>query len=128
VVFTLFMAPAERWLGRVRWLVVGLVCHIGATYLSEGYLYWTIQEAQASPRLIDARDIGVSYFVTGIVGVLVYRIEPPWRWIYLAASMVVFTGALVIGTNFAAVGHLCALLLGLACYPLTRHRRAPITA
>jgi hypothetical protein len=25
VVFTLFLAPAERWLGRLRWLVVGIV-------------------------------------------------------------------------------------------------------
>ncbi|HEY0582773.1 MAG TPA: rhomboid-like protein, partial [Chloroflexota bacterium] len=44
VVFTLFLAPAERWLGQLRWLLVGLVCHAGATYLSEAYLYWRIQE------------------------------------------------------------------------------------
>ena len=76
IVFTLFLAPAERWLGQLRWLVVGLVCHVGATYLSEGYLYWRIQEAVSSPRLIDARDIGVSYFVVGIVGVLTYHVPP----------------------------------------------------
>jgi hypothetical protein len=68
VVFTLFLAPAERWLGHLRWLLAGLVSHVGATYLSEAYLYWRIQEAVSSPRLIDARDIGVSYFVVGIVG------------------------------------------------------------
>jgi hypothetical protein len=31
VVFTLFLAPAERWLGHLRWLVAGLVSHVGAT-------------------------------------------------------------------------------------------------
>jgi hypothetical protein len=128
LVFTVFLAPAERWLGHLRWLAVGLVCHICATYLSEAYLYWTIQEAEASPRLIDARDIGVSYFVVGIVGVLVYRIAPPWRWVYLAAVTLVFAGSLSIRTDFTELGHLCALLLGLACYPLTRRRRAAVAA
>ncbi len=49
VIFTVFLAPAERWLGHLRWLVVGLVCHVCATYLSEGFLYWTIQEARGLP-------------------------------------------------------------------------------
>ena len=39
LIFTVFLAPAERWLGHLRWTVVGLLCHVGATYLSEGYLY-----------------------------------------------------------------------------------------
>jgi hypothetical protein len=123
VVFTVFLAPAERWLGHLRWLAVGLVCHIGATYLSEGYLYLTIQEAITSPRLIDVRDIGVSYFVAGIVAVLAYRIPRPWRWVYIAATVLVFAVALALRTNFTGVGHLCAVGLGLACYPLTWSRR-----
>jgi tRNA(Arg) A34 adenosine deaminase TadA len=125
LIFTLFLAPAERWLGHLRWLVVGLACHIGATFLSEGFLYWSIQEAQASPRLIDARDVGVSYFVVGIAGVLFYRIPSRWRWAYLGTLAVIAVSALVVSTNFTSVGHMCALLLGLACYPLTRGRRRP---
>lgn len=128
VVFTVFLAPAERWLGHLRWLAVGLVCHIGATYLSEGYLYLTIQEAITSPRLIDVRDIGVSYFVAGIVAVLAYRIPRPWRWVYIAATVLVFAVALALRTNFTGVGHLCAVGLGLACYPLTWSRRVDVPA
>ena len=128
LVFTLFLAPAERWLGHLRWLAVGLICHVCATYLSEGYLYWTIQEAEASPRLIDARDIGVSYFVVGIVGVLTYRIPSPWRWVYLAAAVLVFATSLAIKRDFTQLGHFSALVLGLACYPLTRRRRAEVAA
>lgn len=128
VVFTLFLAPAERWLGHLRWLAVGLICHIGATYLSEGFLYWAIQEAQAPPRLIDARDIGVSYFVVGIVGVLGYRIAPPWRWVYLVVALGIFATSLAIKRDFTQLGHFSALLLGLACYPLTRRRRAEVAA
>jgi hypothetical protein len=122
VVFTVFLAPAERWLGHMRWLIVGLLCHIGATYVSEGFLYWTIQAAQLSPRLIDARDIGVSYFVTGIVGTMTHHVARPWRWFYLAGCVSVFGTALAVRANFTGVGHLCALALGLACYPLVRGR------
>jgi hypothetical protein len=128
VVFTVFLAPAERWLGHLRWLAVGLICHVVATYLSEGFLYWTIQEAAASPRLIDARDIGVSYFVVGIVGVLVYRIPPRWRWVYLVAAVLIFATSLAVKRDFTQLGHFSALMLGLACYPVTRRRRAEVTA
>lgn len=31
LLFTLFLAPAEHWLGHLRWLTVGLTAHIGAT-------------------------------------------------------------------------------------------------
>jgi hypothetical protein len=34
VLFTLFLAPAEHWLGQMRWLTVGLTAHVGATYTS----------------------------------------------------------------------------------------------
>lgn len=128
LIFTVFLAPAERWLGHLRWALVGLVCHVGATYVSEGYLYWTIQEAAASPRLIDARDVGVSYFVVGIVGVLFYRIQRRWRWWYLAAVVSIVGGSLLLNTNFTSLGHCCALLLGLVCYPLTLRRRTAAAA
>jgi hypothetical protein len=129
VVFTLFLAPAERWLGHLRWLVAGLVSHVGATYLSEGYLYWRIQEAASSPRLIDARDIGVSYFVVGIVGVFTYHVPRRWRWPYLITALVVFGVVLAVKRDFTNVGHVSALLIGLGCYPLTRsRRREPVVA
>jgi len=128
VVFTLFLAPAERWLGRLRWLFVGLVSHVGATYLSEGYLYWRIQEAVSSPRLIDARDIGVSYFVVGIVGVLTYRIPRRWRLMYVVGALLVFAISLAVKQDFTQLGHFSALLIGLACYPLTRSRRPEAVA
>ena len=126
--FTLFLAPAERWLGRLRWLGVGLGSHVVATYLSEGYLYWKIQEGVSSPRLINVRDIGVSYFVVGIVGVLAYHIPSRWRRIYVMAALVVFGVALALQPDFSQLGHFTALLIGLASYPLTRSRQREHTA
>ena len=128
LVFSVFLAPAERWLGQLRWLAVGLLAHIAATYLSEGYLYWRIQEAVTSPRLIDARDIGVSYFVVGIIGVLVYRIPRRGQWRYAVIALLVFGSILAVKHDFTNLGHFVALLIGFACYPLTRARRRETVA
>jgi hypothetical protein len=79
--------------------------------------------------LIDARDIGVSYFVVGIVGVLTYHVPPRWRWRYVIATLVVFGAFLAVKRDFTNLGHFCALLIGLTCYPLTRSRqREPAAA
>ncbi len=128
IAFSVFLAPAERWLGHLRWLIVGLVCHVGATYLSEGYVLWRIRTDDAPARLADVRDVGVSYFLVGIIGVLVFRVPPRWRWVYLASAVLVFGGAFALSPGFTALGHLCALALGIACYPLTRGRQAPVAA
>ena len=47
LMYCLILVPAERWLGSLRWLAVGLLAHVVATYVGEGTLYWAIQEAEA---------------------------------------------------------------------------------
>lgn len=126
VLFTLFLAPAERWLGQLRWLTVGMVSHIIATYASEGLLYLAIESHDASATYVHARDIGVSYFLVGVMGVLAYRIARPWRWGYLAVLFLIFGFPVVtmdrIELSFTAVGHLVALLVGLAFLPMAGER------
>ena len=121
VLFTLFLAPAERWLGHLRWLTVGLTAHIGATYLSEGALYLLINLHRESEGLTYARDIGVSYFLVGVMAVLTYHIVAPWRWLYLTALVLIFTVPLALHLDFTAIGHVASVLIGLCCYPLTQH-------
>jgi Rhomboid-like protein len=125
VLFSLFLAPAERWLGQIRWLTVGLTAHIGATYISEGLLYLAIQHHLAPERLVHARDIGVSYFMVGVIAVLAYHIAPPWRWGYLAVLIAVFTVPLLIHVTFTAIGHFSAIFIGLLFYPMARARGEP---
>lgn len=122
VLFTLFLAPAERWLGQLRWLTVGLTAHVVATYISEGLLYLAIQYHLEPEKLVHARDIGVSYFMVGVMAVLTYRIAVPWRWGYLAILIVVFTVPLIIHVNFTAIGHLASIFIGLCFYPMARSR------
>ncbi|MET8795947.1 rhomboid-like protein [Nocardia sp. NPDC004568] len=125
LLFCVFHAPAERWLGSLRWAIVGLTAHVGATYISQGILALAIHRGHADPGMIDVRDIGVSYFLAGIVGVLTYHVARPWRWLYLAASLLWFAVPLVTDPNFTAIGHFSALLIGLAAFPLTWGRTAP---
>jgi rhomboid family protein len=127
LLFTLFLAPAEHWLGHLNWLTVGLTSHILATYISEGILYYAIQEHDASERLVLSRDIGVSYFLVGLMAVLAYRIVRPWRWLYLGVLLVIFGFPLLTmtrhGLNFTAIGHFTSILIGLCFYPMARARR-----
>ncbi len=129
VLFTLFLAPAERWLGQLRWIAVGLTAHVGATYVSEGLLMLAIHYHQAPHKLVKATDIGVSYFLVGLVAVLSYHIAWPWRWGYLGILLLIFGFPLaridLNDPNFTAIGHFASILIGLCFYPMARERRRP---
>jgi Rhomboid-like protein len=122
VLFSLFLAPAEHWLGQIRWLTVGLTTHVVATYISEGILFLEIQRHVEPVKLVHARDIGVSYFMVGLIAVLAYHVARPWRWIYLAVLITVFAVPLIIDPKFTAIGHFSAIFIGLLFYPMARGR------
>lgn len=42
---------------------------------------------------------------------------------YLFAVLVIYGIPLVTSATFTDIGHFTAVLIGLACYPLTRHHR-----
>jgi hypothetical protein len=119
ILYGLFHAPAERWLGSLRWLAVVVVAHVGATYISEGIVAYRIDHglAPASERFVD--DIGVSYALAGVQGVLSYLITPLWRYAYIVGVAGFYLLDLAEHPDFTAVGHISAVLLGLICYPLT---------
>jgi len=129
LLFVLFLAPAEHWLGQLRWLTVGLSSHILATYFSEGLLYVAIETRDASERFVRAHDIGVSYFLVGVMAMLTYHIARPWCWGYLGVLFIIFGFPVLtmdrIELSFTAIGHFAALLIGLAFYPMARDRKLP---
>ncbi|MGK2319459.1 rhomboid-like protein [Gordonia rhizosphera] len=125
LMFLVFHVPAERWLGSARWLLVGLSAHVVATYVSEGLLGLAIRDGAVGTSMVNVTDVGVSYFLAAIVGVLTYRIAYPWRWLYLAGILVVYGVPIVGNLTFTGIGHLTSLLIGLAWYPITRRRPAP---
>ncbi|GAA1900014.1 rhomboid-like protein [Streptantibioticus ferralitis] len=120
VLYNLFHVPAERWLGTWRWLGVAAISHIGATYISEGLLLVGIRFGYVPPSSVNVKDIGVSYALAGVQGVLTYRIPRPWRQLYGFCVLVFYGLALVHGRGFTDIGHFTAVLIGLACLPVAR--------
>ena len=122
LIYQVFHVPAERWLGTRRWLAVCVIAHVGATFISEGVVQWRIDHGYASPAERYTLDYGVSYALAGVVAVLTYRIVRPWRYLYCAGVLAFYLAGLLKTRDFTAIGHFTAVLLGLACYPITRSR------
>ncbi|MFF8486127.1 rhomboid-like protein [Streptomyces antibioticus] len=122
VLYSVFHAQAERRLGTVRWLVVCGAAHVLATLISEGALALAIADGRAPASAVHTLDVGVSYALAGVVGVLTYRIPAPWRYPYLAAVLLFVTYPLTTGPTFTDLGHFVAVLVGLACHPLAGGR------
>ncbi|WP_407552243.1 hypothetical protein QOM21_21135 [Streptomyces sp. Pv4-95] len=123
VLYQVFHVPAERWLGTKRWLAVLGTAHIGATYLSEGVLALAIDAGLAPRSAVNTLDVGVSYALAGIIAVLAYRLPRPWSHLYAAGILALYTAPLATGhPTFTDIGHFASVVIGLACYPLVRHR------
>ena len=116
------VAPAERRLHWWRWLSVGLAAHVIGTYAGQNYLRLLIRTKKAPRKLVNARDVGVSYFLLGVAGALTGYVQSPWR----ARSQLSATAALAANAaarpTFAEVGHLTAFLVGVAAVPLAPDR------
>ncbi|MFE4862022.1 rhomboid-like protein [Streptomyces sp. NPDC056670] len=125
VLYSVFHAQAERWLGTARWLVVAFGTHVAATFISEGALLWAIRHGHAPQSAVNTLDVGVSYALAGVVAVLTYRIAAPYRYLYLLGVLVIYGAPLISGRTFTDLGHFASVLVGLAWYPLTRGQGGP---
>lgn len=117
--FFALVAPAERRLGWRRWLLVGTAAHTIGTYAGQTYLRLQIGSGRAPRRLVNARDVGVSYFVLGTAGAVSGDIPRPWRLRCQVATVVALTANVAMRPTFTEVGHLTAFLVGLAAIPRT---------
>jgi|GEM_PF-468421 len=117
--FTLVVAPVERWVGTYRWLATFAAGHIGATLATTVGIWLQVRQG-AEQGLVYPVDVGVSYGVAAMAGVLVYRFRRPWNLVWFAV-VALDVGAAVISTGtFTDWGHLVAFGIGLAMGPLVR--------
>jgi hypothetical protein len=123
-VFVAVVAPAERRLRSRRWFLVGIAAHVIATFVGQGYLRLLITKKKAPTWLVNARDVGVSYFVFGVAGALSGYMQRPWRTSCQVAVLAALTGNVAVRPTFSELGHLTAFVVGLAAIPLApdRHR------
>ncbi|WP_197374281.1 rhomboid-like protein [Mycolicibacterium baixiangningiae] len=120
--FVAVLAPAERRLGTWRWLVAGTSAHVTGTYVGQGYLRRSIRAEQAPPRLADAHDVGVSYFLLGVAGTLSAYLPARHRTRLRVAGVAVLAANAVVRPTFTEVGHLSAFVTGLTLSPLATNR------
>jgi hypothetical protein len=122
LIFTLVLAPVERWIGTYRWIATFAAGHVGATLATTVGIWLQVREG-AGRALVYPVDVGVSYGVAALAGVLVYRLRRPWNLLWLAfLALDAGRGVIATGT-FTDWGHLVALGIGLAMGPLVRPDR-----
>lgn len=119
-VIAVVLAPAERWLGTVRWIIVFATGHLGATLITAGGLVVAIHAGIVSRSQEGAIDVGVSYGFAAVAAVFTYRFVGRARYAWGGVLLSVVVLAAALGRTFTDFGHLVAVLIGFAMWPLTR--------
>ena len=107
-------AAAQRWLGRAATVIVAAIGHVGVTLFVAVLLAAGIDDGRLSPALARAQDVGVSYAVATVAGLLVGRVPRRLRPWYVAGLLAFTIVPLLLDADFTEVGHLTAVLLGFA--------------
>ena len=116
--FTLVVAPVEHWIGTARTATAFFAGHIGATLLTAAGLWAAIHAGLVSSPPTNAADVGASYGFLAVAALLTYRLEPKRRAIYAALLVGIVATALALDPSVTNAGHLLALAIGFASYPL----------
>lgn len=119
------LAPAERRLGSWRWLLAGVAAHVVGTYAGQGYLRRSIRTRQAPPRLANARDVGVSYFLLGVAGVASAYLPRQYRRGTQAVALGSLAVDVAVQPTYTEVGHLTSFVTGLLLSPLAAEAERP---
>ena len=122
VAFTLVVAPVERWLGIGRAAAVFFIGHVSATLLTAAGLWLAIRADLVESSVEHSTDVGASYGFAAVAAVLAYRLHGRLRALYLGGAFLVVAIGFAVDHGFTTWGHLLALLVGLACYPIVRSR------
>jgi hypothetical protein len=108
------MGVAEL-LWRSRRLVVAFaVGHIGATLLVAAGLTAAVKLGALPVSITRAEDVGMSYGATAILGTLTGAVPARWRPGWIGGWLAVGASVLWVTSDFTDVGHVVALLLGMA--------------
>ena len=116
--FAAILAPVERRLGWRRTTITFAAGHIGATLIVAAGLWIGIQLGAGDPADVLGRDVGASYGFFSVAALAAYVLAPRYRIRYLAAIIAYVVAAAAILHTFTDFGHLAAVAIALACYPL----------
>jgi hypothetical protein len=118
LLFTFVLAPVERRIGSRRMIGLFAIGHIGATLLTASGLWIALHFRAVEPGVAHVRDVGTSYGFFAVAAAMTYLLAGVVRLPYAVALVGYLSIAAVTSNNFAEYGHLTAMALGFAAYPL----------
>jgi hypothetical protein len=89
-----------------------LLGHVGATVFVAVLLSAGIWHGWVDRSVVHEPDVGVSYGLACLAGLLVMQVPRPGRGGYVALVVLFFVGPLVLRPTFTDVGHTTALVTG----------------
>jgi hypothetical protein len=113
------LAPVERWLGTLRWVVVFATGHVGATIATAAAIWLAIRSGHAPRSLETTVDVGVSYGFAAVAGILTWGLDRRQAIAWAASIASLLLVALAISRTYTDFGHIIAFTIGLALRPLT---------
>jgi hypothetical protein len=124
VLFSLVLAPVERWIGSARTALAFAAGHVGATLLTAAGLWLAIRYEVIGSYVEHTIDVGVSYGFFAVAAVLAYHLSGRMRAIYLAVLIGYLVVNAAVARDFTDFGHLAAFGIGLSMGPLVTRGRA----
>ena len=116
----------QRTLGRAALIISAVFGHIGATLFVSVLLRSGISKGLVDPSVRLASDVGFSYAMFGVAGMVVVWFTRTWTKLAYVAVLSLYLGAYaVFSRTFTDIGHVSAWLIGLAtaCVAGTALRR-----
>jgi hypothetical protein len=120
----LLVAPVERRISGRRTVAVLAIGHVGATLVTAAGLWLALHADAVEKSVAHAQDIGPSYAVFAAAACFTFFLDRRLRIPYLAVLAGYGLAMVVVSTTFTDFGHLLAIGLGLASYPLVRRAAA----
>ena len=120
VLFPLVLAPAERWLGTLRTIVVFAIGHVGATLVTAAGIAYGIDHGLLPDHLRNVVDVGSSYGFLCVAALFTYRLPGRWRWLWAGTLLGGALAVAAVDSSFSDYGHLVAVVIGLSLYAVTR--------
>jgi hypothetical protein len=109
----------QRWLGRAGTVVAAAMGHVGATLAVAVVLAAGISAGRLDPAVARQPDVGVSYGLLAVTGLLSARLPGRRRTAWAGGLGASFGGLLLVRGEFADLGHVVALGIGFGLALLT---------
>jgi hypothetical protein len=103
----------QRWLGRAAVVITAVLGHVGATLFVSTILAAGVAHGRTQLSVRNATDVGVSYGLVAVLGLLAARVPRRRRFWYVMGLTVGFAVALIGWRGFTDLGHMSAWVIGL---------------